>query len=589
MLAINVTQMERKMTNYLKMTLLLDPSFILSYYRGKQNITVARVNRNFNFLSFFINPHKSPSKSGIFKVRKSKLLTTIIRQINRFLIFVLLFVLSICYGQTYETVSGQGKVTYLTADQVYCDIGTSQGIVVGDTLQIFRRTEVLGDLVISHSAKNSSVCTPLIPMENIQMGDRVQFEKRIEIITELPSETKIEEAPKEKKEKLNLKHSGNVSVRSTFQSLPGDVKDQTGIGTLQYGLTIPKYKSMKISIYGRSDMASKSFTLYQARASFGKKNKGTFLQLGRVFASELSGIGATDGLFLSRPFSKQISLGGLAGFQPDPKSYQLNLDIKKIGIFTKFKIPIKKLSGNIAFVGQYAGSEIDREFIYSKLSYSPLKQISIQAYQTVDLYRNVSLYNRKNAEATFTQLSMRFKINKNISFRSRFTSRQEIIYQQSQTLVPDSLFQAELKNGWYNSLKLRGNTWGTIQVGANIRKQSESDQFSSVLSLYYRTLSSKRGISLDWNSILIQNTLLTGIQNKFGFSMPFWKNGFFNAEYELYAFGFGQNWNEYFQHTLSGSLSKKMGKKFHAYASLDISLDTEFTRTFAYLGLSYRF
>ena len=157
MLAINVTQMERKMTNYLKMTLLLDPSFILSYYRGEQNITVARVNRNFNFLSFFINPHKSPSKSGIFKVRKSKLLTTIIRQINRFLIFVLLFVLSICYGQTYETVSGQGKVTYLTADQVYCDIGTSQGIVVGDTLQIFRRTEVLGDLVISYFKRLSKI------------------------------------------------------------------------------------------------------------------------------------------------------------------------------------------------------------------------------------------------------------------------------------------------------------------------------------------------------------------------------------------------------------------------------------------------
>ena len=44
---------------------------------------------NFNFLSFFINPHKSPCKSGICMVRKRKLLTTVVRQINNFFILKL--------------------------------------------------------------------------------------------------------------------------------------------------------------------------------------------------------------------------------------------------------------------------------------------------------------------------------------------------------------------------------------------------------------------------------------------------------------------------------------------------------------------
>ena len=38
-----------------------------------KDINPAKVNRNFNFLSLLINPHKSPYKSGIYKVRKSKI------------------------------------------------------------------------------------------------------------------------------------------------------------------------------------------------------------------------------------------------------------------------------------------------------------------------------------------------------------------------------------------------------------------------------------------------------------------------------------------------------------------------------------
>jgi hypothetical protein len=53
------------------------------YQEFGRYITWAKGNRNFNFLSLFINPHKSPYKSGICKVRKSKLLKTIIRRINR--------------------------------------------------------------------------------------------------------------------------------------------------------------------------------------------------------------------------------------------------------------------------------------------------------------------------------------------------------------------------------------------------------------------------------------------------------------------------------------------------------------------------
>ena len=497
--------------------------------------------------------------------------------------------LAIGFGQNMEIITGQGKVTYLTADQVYCDIGTSQGVSVGDTLQLFRRSEIIGDLVITHSAKNSSVSSPLVPIESIQIGDRVQFEKTNVIIPDSPIAPATNQPQKPEKEKLKLNQSGHLSIRSTIQSLPDGVSEQSGIGTLQYGLSAPALKHFKIGIYGRSNLQNQQFTLYQARASFGIKNKGPFFQLGRVFASELSGIGATDGLLATSPLMKNIIIGGLGGLQPDPESYQFKTNIKKLGLFSKVKFPKHHFTGSIAFVGQYAGSDIDREFIYSKMSYSPINQLSVKLYQTFDFYRNNPVYNREILESTFSQFSLKIKLTRKITFRSRYTSRQQIIYQQSQILVPDSLFQSELKNGWYNAFKVQTKRWGILQLGSNFRRESGTDQYSSVRSFNYRTNPTQNGLSIDWNSIMIQNQLLKGFQNKWGISKPILRNGFFNADYEIYTFGFGNNWNDFTQHTFSISISKKIGKYLNMYTSIDYSKDADYTRSFGYFGLTYRF
>lgn len=512
-----------------------------------------------------------------------------VKMINTVKLLLFLYAVSFVMGQETNTISGQGKVTYLTADQVYCDIGTSQGITIGDTLQLFRRAEGLGDMVISHSAKNSSVCIPLIPIENIQLGDRVQFEKMVIIINEPVIEPELVVPEKTRKQKKKMSHAGNVSIRSTIQSLPNGISEKKGIGTLQYRLKIPAIKQLKVGIYGRSDLQNQKFTLYQARASFGSKHKEPYFQLGRVFASELSGIGATDGLLATTPILNNLILGGLGGFQPNPESYQFNSDIKKFGLFSKVKIPSQHFSGSVAFVGQYAGPGIDREFIYSKLSYNPIKQFSAKLYQTFDYYRNEPIYNRDKLESTFSQLSLKFKFGHRLTLRTRYTSRQQIIYQQSQVLVPDSLFQSELKNGWYNSLKWQTTHWGTIQIGSNFRKESDSENFSTVHSLYYRSKPFQKGISIDLNSIMIQNQLLTGIQNKFGFSIPFKENGFLHAEIDIYTFGFGQNWNDYLQQTFSASISKKVNHHLNTYMSIDISKDADYVRMFGYFGLTYRF
>ncbi len=107
--------------------------------------------------------------------------------------------------------------------------------------------------------------------------------------------------------------------------------------------------------------------------------------------------------------------------------------------------------------------------------------------------------------------------------------------------------------------------------------------------MYYRSTTLGNGLTFDWNSLMIQNQLLNGLQNKLGLSIPFMGNGFIHANIELYTFGFGKNWYDYIQKTFSASLSKRVGKHLNTYMSFDLSKDAEFIRSFWYFGLTYRF
>ena len=73
-----------------------------------------------------------------------------------------------------ETEKITGRVTYFTADQVYCDLGANNQIIIGDTLDVSRRAEILGVLIVSHVANKSSVSEILTPEIQFKLGDLVR-------------------------------------------------------------------------------------------------------------------------------------------------------------------------------------------------------------------------------------------------------------------------------------------------------------------------------------------------------------------------------------------------------------------------------
>lgn len=287
-----------------------------------------------------------------------------------------------------------------------------------------------------------------------------------------------------------------------------------------------------------------------------------------------------------------MSVGALAGFQPDYQSLSWNTNIKKAGAFlkNKYKNERFKLRSLISFVSQHSGDKVDREFSYIKFTGDFRNKISISVYQTLDVYRGNAIYNRSSIEPTSGQISLRFKLFKPITFSTRFTSRKQVLYSVSSNLLPDSLFVDELRTGWYNSVRFSHDKIGSIMAGFNRRGQSnDSDMTSTYIFANYYSAPIRDKFTLQFSTSYIKNLIITGYRNRIGCNVSTVKFGNFSGEYELYSFGYGNFYNDYLQHSIKLYHTWSLWKSLYGSTSLDFLNDKDYSTSVLYLGLTYKF
>lgn len=513
--------------------------------------------------------------------------------IRRLPIF-LITILTVATAQEAEIIRAEGKITYLTADQVYVNIGSEAGGSVGDTLLILRRNEELGPVVITNVARRSAVCQSLIPVETFQLGDRVVLEKKAAfepLPVEEIMETPVEASKPQIRQDRILSQRGNASARYSMSSFSGGDQSSRGIASLRYGLVLTAPFRSDIWLYGRGNLSERDFTIYQARFTMGKRNGKYFLQLGRIFAPELAGIGATDGVMISSQVVSSFSIGVLSGFQPDPSSLSFKTDVNKLGAFTRWKrsTPSSSMDAMLSAVGQYTNKDVDREFVYFRFSGDFLdRKVTISLYETLDLYRDNSPGDRKNITPTSSQISASIKPWPGIIFRSRYSDRRQVIYQVSGVVFPDSLFEDALRSGWYNSVRFTYDDFGSLKIGINFRSQSGTGDKSEFYFMDYQTKTFAKGQSYSVGGSYLRNLLISGGRLQLGYSAPVNKKMDIYAQYELFSYGYGTSIIDYRQHTVSASLNWRMTSKLRGSLSLDYSKDDEFTIFYVYFGLNWR-
>ncbi|MFQ6678776.1 MAG: hypothetical protein ACE5D0_10750, partial [Fidelibacterota bacterium] len=395
-----------------------------------------------------------------------------------------------------------------------------------------------------------------------------------------------------KQKKTPLFHlGGSLSFRGNWNQYSGGSKHERLLGNLNLRLGINSPIKNRLWIYGHNNFTDNTFRLYQLRLELGDRANRFYGQFGRLYASELVGVGAVDGVMVSVGKNRKNRIGAMAGFQPTFLKTEFNSDVKKISAFSinEWKSGKQVFSFNTALVGQYAKNEIDREFIYFKMVLKRASTFEISWYETVDLYRDSTVYNRASIEPLSSQVSIRYRLGNILTFNSRLSSRKQVLYRQSGSLQPDSLFVDELRSGWYNSIQIRSNNWGALRLSSNLRIQSHSSDLSQVSSLGYTAPRLKNNLYLRFSSSFIKNMLITGVRNRISASKSFNEKGSMFADYDLYVYGFGNQLADYQRHTASIGMNYRVMKKMSTNLSVDLSKDGTFTSTYVYTGLSYRF
>jgi len=529
---------------------------------------------------------------------KANHVTNVIREekkIKKSYLILLVFGLLFAQGSSGKRV--QGTITYITFENVYCDLGSENRLEIGDTLHVFRRNDEVGLLVVQSAGRKSSVTIPLVPVSNFQLGDRVLFiPKQRKVIPEkLAGEDvavgKKETSIKKQKKKPIFDHGGSLSFRGNWNEYNGGQNHKRLLGNLNYRLGINLPIKSQIWIYGHNDFIENSFRLYQMRLELGDRNTRIYGQVGRLYASELAGVGAVDGVMVSYGKSRSNRVGAMVGFQPSYLKTELNTDVKKLSVFSTNEWKPKKqvIRFSTALVGQYTKSAIDREFLYFRFYWKTNSKFEFSWYETVDMYRDSTIYDRSSIEPLSSQISIRYRLGKVFTFNSRISSRKQILYRQSGSMLPDSLFVDEFRTGWYNSIQFRTNDWGTLRLSSNLRVQTNSSELSQVYSGGYTAPRLKNNLYLRFSSSFIKNMLITGFRNRISASKSINGKGSMFADYDLYVYGFGNQLTDYTRHTVSLGINYRIMKKFSTNCSVDLSNDGKFSTLYVYGGISYRF
>ncbi|MFQ6610079.1 MAG: hypothetical protein ACE5D7_04690 [Fidelibacterota bacterium] len=225
-----------------------------------------------------------------------------IDDLKKISVISLFLLLTVLYSQDsesgmYKTVSG--KITYISVENFYIDVGKSNGVSIGDLVRVYRENSKIGEAEVTNISSKSAVC-------RIITGDGFQLDDRIEILVlnttreELPAVTsKI--VPVETTPTKLPKITGNITSKLLYES---NGENQTysqqrtsySFSTQSVGrfpISITGFGNLYISSSGEKTISP---NLNQMEIQYDKNAGNWEFSIGRFMNMTSNGSSAADGV-----------------------------------------------------------------------------------------------------------------------------------------------------------------------------------------------------------------------------------------------------------------------------------------------------
>ena len=435
------------------------------------------------------------------------------------LLFILLFFLSFTvYCQTSPEVLN-GKVSFITTQNVYVKFENTEGILVGDTLYITQDTKLIPALVVNSLSSISCVGTPLTK-NVLNLSVQIVAKKRNvkKSLNNKTGDAKYAESTNDQAINAAFKNEKTKTTKERFDgrlaisSYTNFSSNYTSSERLRYNLTLND------SHIGNSDLSAESYISFSHLLSFPKRptdwtglnnalkiyslalkydlSKTSSISFGRKIYNNMANIGAVDGLEFER-VGTNFTFGALAGSRPDFLDYSFNPKLLQFGAFISHITHNDNgiMQTSLGVFDQLNNFKTDRRFAYFQHTNSLLKNVDLFSSFEVDLYGFVNNQLTSTFDLTSTYISLRFKPWDNFSTSLSYDARKNIYYYETfpQNKI-DSTLDKETRQGFRFNLMYRpfkyfvwGGNAGYNLPSINTKESMNANSFLSYTQLPFNT------------------------------------------------------------------------------------------------------
>ncbi|BBE18064.1 hypothetical protein AQPE_2224 [Aquipluma nitroreducens] len=385
------------------------------------------------------------------------------------------------YGQEDRPIA-EGKVSYITLQNIYVKFETSGLVQPGDTVFI-RKDQALVPLFVTESVSSLSCVGKPVAKTDIKVSDVVVIKVK-KSSKPTPRKDKIPTGPSslrtdsvqspesklpdksvpglERAERIWGRLSAtsyssfsntsdfNQRMRYTF-TLSADHISGGRISTdtyITFTHKLNEWATVKNNIFD-------AFKIYSLSVNYDVTNK-TQVAVGRKINPKIASIGAIDGL-QAETKAGNFTLGAVAGTSPDYTDYSFNPKLFEYGGYISHDINNKSgnMSSSLAFFQQTSHGMTDRRFAYFQHDNSLIKNINLFVSSEVDLYALKDSIPTNTISLTSLYLSLRYRVSKQLSAYLSYDARKNVIYYETFKNYLDLLLQDATRQGYQLRINYR--------------------------------------------------------------------------------------------------------------------------------------
>jgi len=531
---------------------------------------------------------------------------------------IILFFLSILQLLGQQKPMTEGKISYITLQNIYVRFENNGMVQPGDTIYISKDQTLIPLLVAESVSSTSCVGKPLFNSD-IKVSDIVFVKTRIpekpvnRQISQAIAETNIQKAPiqtvqteniskpsteptREQKIRGRLSASSyssfsnssdfNQRMRYTF-SMTADHISGSKFSTDSYIMFTHKanqWGDVKENIFN-------ALKIYSLSVNYDVNDKTRFL-IGRKINPRIASVGAIDGL-QAETTVKNFTFGAVVGANPDYTDYSFNPKLFEYGAYLShdYKNKTGQMVNSVAFFQQTNSGKTDRRFAYFQHDNSLAKNLNLFFSSEIDLYALKDSIPTNTISLTSLYLSLRYRFSRQLSVFASYDARKNIIYYETFKNYFDLMLQDATRQGYqfrinYNPTKF---IYSGISGGYRFRKNDINPMLNANGFLNFPQvpwINASVNLSTNWLKSSYVSGMIYGIRIYRDIVPSKLSSGIF---YRFVDYNYPSSNTSSIQHMAELELSWQISRKFSLSANYDGTFEKSNQYNSIYLNLIKRF